>query len=263
LATENVRAEMDKVASLPQMSERDEVKRFWQESTRDFLEDRRTGIDISHRQDGYWRALDMWEKQLAFKHSPDALILDLGCGTGRISDYLSARGREVLSVDYITDAVAVIKRTRREAKCASMNSVSLGLRSGCVDGVVSCRVLQSLATVAEKELALREIARVLKPGGRLVMTEGNPLRTRFVPVPYNYYLPLAQWKELLVRHGFVVERVYGIPFLTVSKAFDRLSRGLLARFTLPFRLASLMDGILGFCIPTALSLQFDLVARRV
>ncbi len=249
-------------SNMPHMREKGEVKAFWAESTEAVISNSPTGIDISRCQDGYWHYLDIWEKQIALENSPDGLVLDLGCGTGRLSHFLRSHGKRIISVDYITKAVSLIKAQDRTAPCASMDSTALGLRDATFDGVIACRVLQSLPTTDQKVCALHEIKRILKKDGLLVLTEGNPLREKFVPVPYNFFIGLREWKELLKKNGFVIVKVRGIPFLTASKALDRLTAGNLSRTRLPFRIASLLDRHFGFVFPKFLSLQVDIIARK-
>lgn len=240
-----------------------DVKQFWAESTQEYLLEKPTGIDISRRQDGYWKYLDIWEKQVVLTHLAKGKILDLGCGTGRISQFLFARGKTVVPVDYVPECLDVLKRATPALTCAGMSATALALKEVSFDCVVSCRVLQSLPTVEAKGLALSEIHRVLKTGGTLILTEGNPLRQRFVPVPYNFYMSLSEWKRLLRTSGFLVEKTYGIPLLTASKLLDRVMLGALHRINFPFRAANILDRICGPLIPAFVSLQYDIIAKKI
>jgi len=255
-------SQIAKVAGSPPMSTKDAVHQFWVDSTHDVLADRPTGIDISRQQDGYWKYLDIWEKEIALNHLTPGVVLDLGCGTGRISKFLRGHGKQVVSSDYVGECLKLIKLETGQAPCIQMDSTSLGFKDSSFDCVVACRVLQSLPTQAEKEAAVQEIFRVLKRGGSLVLTEGNPARQKFVRVPYNFYLPIREWKKLLPRYGFSILKIYGVPFLTASKVLDKLSMSLLGRTTLPFKIANWLDRRLGLSPLKYLSLQFDIIARK-
>jgi SAM-dependent methyltransferase len=243
--------------------DRGSVKQFWLRSTGDFLSNVPTGIDISRNADGYWRSLDLWERETASRYLPNGIVLDLGCGTGRLTHSLVSKNKSVISVDYILPALSILKKASSNALCANMDNLALGLKSCSFDGVVSCRVLQSLPTPKEKEHAIREIHRVLKQGGILVLIEGNPLRQKLVKVPYNFYLSLREWAPMLARNGFEVEKVTAIPFLTASKVLDKLLLGTLHKLNWPFRFANWMDTHFGFLLPKWASLQIDIVAKKL
>jgi ubiquinone/menaquinone biosynthesis C-methylase UbiE len=254
---------MKQVADSIQMVSKQDVHQFWVQSTRDFFSDAETGIDISHRQDNYWKFLDLWEKEIILRNLPVGLILDLGAGTGRITNFLRSHKVKVISVDFVYECLGAIKGTLLEAPRANMDVTALGLKDSSMDCVVSCRVLQSLPTYKEKELAVKEIARVLKKGGSLILTEGNPIRTRFVPVPYNFYIKINEWCEMLKMHGLMVTKIYGIPFLTALKVLDKISYGYSDHLSILYRLANFLDHRFTSSFLKHLSLQFDVIAVKI
>ena len=262
MAHEPVMSEIQKISRSEELTQK-EVHQFWVESTNDFFSEKKTGIDISHRQDNYWKFLDQWEKEIVVENMPDGLTLDLGAGTGRITNFLRRLGKNVIASDFVFECLTAIENDCSAARSINMNATALGLETGSIDCVVSCRVLQSLPSREEKEKAVKEISRILKPGGTLILTEGNPLRVKIVPVPYNFYITLGEWKDLLRRNGFTIQKVYGIPFLSASKVLDKITLGLMGRIKLPFRIANSADHLLGASFLRGLALQFDIVARKV
>jgi SAM-dependent methyltransferase len=95
-------------------------------------------------------------------------VLDAGCGTGGFLSRL-VRDRQDLSVvgvdAFAPAAVRACEKSGRPAVCASLQN--LPFADNTFDAVVSADVLchQSL----DPPLALAEIARVLRPGGRLIL----------------------------------------------------------------------------------------------
>jgi malonyl-CoA O-methyltransferase len=98
-------------------------------------------------------------------------VLDVACGTGRYSMLAEQAGaRLVLSIDYSRGmlARAQVARRIRADMCA------LPLRSASVDVVLSGL---ALGHAADLDLCMREIARVLRPGGVLLYSDFHPEAT--------------------------------------------------------------------------------------
>lgn len=101
-------------------------------------------------------------------------VLDLCCGYGRHMRPLLAGGHEVYGLDYSGDLLAMLpKSARRRAVRGDMRS--LPLADSSLAGV--SMLFNSFGYFSDEENAavLREIARVLEPGGRLLMDA--PART--------------------------------------------------------------------------------------
>lgn len=94
-------------------------------------------------------------------------ILDAGCGPGGNGAWLAAHGT-VVGVDISADALAFV-RARRPATAPVRGSVtSLPFPARAFDVVLGVTVLY---TVDDDQLALDELARVLAPGGALLVIE--------------------------------------------------------------------------------------------
>lgn len=105
---------------------------------------------------------------------PEAVVADLGCGTGQLALTVAPFVKRVIAVD----ASAAMLRTAK-ARVGHLDQVeirrgqleSLPLDDATVD--IAFLVLV-LPYVAEPELVIAEAARVLKPGGRLLITDLLP-----------------------------------------------------------------------------------------
>lgn len=99
-------------------------------------------------------------------------IVDVGCGTGRHARRLAARGAEVIAVD-VADPLLRAGRQRAEGggvRWLQGDAGALPLRGGCADVVVSlCQGGFGISPDSD-EMALDEMARVLQPGGHLVLS---------------------------------------------------------------------------------------------
>ena len=97
------------------------------------------------------------------------LALDAGCGTGRATAALAARGACVVAVDLGERLVA---HARRRCACrpAVGSVMALPFPDATFDIVLSTEVIEHLPRPA---LAVQEFARVLKVGGHLVLSTPN------------------------------------------------------------------------------------------
>jgi len=95
-------------------------------------------------------------------------VLDAACGTGRHTEYLAAAGHEVIGVD---SSPEMLERARARVPTATFrlgNLDDLPIANGSVDGVVCALALTHLP---EPGRAISEFARVLRPGGQLVISD--------------------------------------------------------------------------------------------
>lgn len=93
---------------------------------------------------------------------PGARLLDLGCGAGATLRLLLALGYRAAGIDlHIDEAAGSLPLLRASA-------AALPLQSGGLDGL-TCECVLSL--LPDAGAALREMARVLRPGGRLLLSD--------------------------------------------------------------------------------------------
>lgn len=109
---------------------------------------------------------------------PGLRILDAGSGTGNLSIRMRDRGARVVSLDLSPVALAVHKRKDPSAVQVETSLESpLPFPDGAFDGVACTSVLFAFSE-AGVQTALTEFKRVLKQGGRLLVTVRNKDRSR-------------------------------------------------------------------------------------
>lgn len=119
---------------------------------------------LSFGQDGRWRRLMVGGIQLA----PDSLVLDVATGTGSISRLLEANGYRVVAVDLSHEMLTQHPGRRRVRAVAD----HLPLRGETFDAVTFGYLLRYVEDPVE---TMRELSRVLRPGGLVGMVEfGRP-----------------------------------------------------------------------------------------
>ena len=102
-------------------------------------------------------------------------ILDLGCGTGMFFDELSRHAELLVGVDASLEMLRVANVRRGEAALALADADQLPFADGSFDAVASVTLLQNMPDPAA---TVREVARVLRPGGHAILTILKRKRSR-------------------------------------------------------------------------------------
>jgi SAM-dependent methyltransferase len=149
------------------------------------------------------------------------LLIDLGCGDGALLGLAPSKKIGLdLSVNGLARIPADIPRV-----CADLDSRALPFRDACADAV---SILDALPYVESPVRLFREIARILKPGGRLIasapngrqlprllgLLAGKPITLSPEETPYDggqrHVFTDRSMVRLLDATGFDCERVLGL-----------------------------------------------------
>ncbi|EHR62549.1 class I SAM-dependent methyltransferase [Saccharomonospora cyanea] len=153
----------------------------------------------------------------------DAVVLEAGCGEGYGAALLTEHARSVLALDYDEPTTTHVARRYPKLGVVRGNLAFLPVASGSVDVVANLQVIEHLWDQAG---FLAECHRVLRPGGRLLVT--TPNRLTFTPdsdTPLNPYhtreLSPSELDALLREAGFTVERLSGVHHGPSLSELDR------------------------------------------
>ncbi|MGE5186911.1 MAG: class I SAM-dependent methyltransferase [Acidobacteriota bacterium] len=146
---------------------------------------------------------------------PAARAIDLGCGGGQTSRELAARGHDVTGVDFSETAIALARANVPGARFLVGDCLALAFADGTFDLAIDNHVLHCLIG-DDRGQFLREVARVLRPGGLLfceTMSREGELDTgklsidphTFVSLHGNrYWTTRAELDGELARAGFSI-----------------------------------------------------------
>lgn len=156
---------------------KEEIRAYWSDRAEKFDE------SASHKiEDKY--GLPQWHQFLrkAFDLSPEQTlegkhVLDIACGTGEISRVLCSLNAKVTGLDF-----SETMHGKSRAKLAGQNWTPLACDAerliGVADRQFDFAVTRHLVwTLTDPQAAFAEWARVLKPGGRLLIVDGNWSKT--------------------------------------------------------------------------------------
>jgi SAM-dependent methyltransferase len=104
--------------------------------------------------------------------SPPGTALDAACGTGRHARRLAELGHRVIGVDATAEMLALARAAVPAATLARGDLARLPVRSASVDLAVCALALDHAPALAGP---IAELARVLRPGGRLVLSDVHPV----------------------------------------------------------------------------------------
>lgn len=215
------------------MSSGNKDKMLFFESFADEFDSKMNMYDLEKR-------IDVVFNELLPENIEGKRILDAGCGTGWFSKKAAEKGAVVVSMDVGDKLLSKVAQ-----KCNSERVVGSVLNipfdDNTFDFVISSEVIEH---IPEPLAAIKEMSRILKPGGVLALTTPNKrwffaiwIANKFGFRPYEGLENWVSWRQLrksAIRNNFIVEKELGIHlfpfvigFLTpVLDFFHRFRKGL-------------------------------------
>lgn len=163
-------------------------------------------------EENYWFRRHQVAYQYLARYCAAAVVLEAGCGEGYGAALLARTARRVIALDYDARTTGHVARRYPGLAVVCGNLATLPLAASTVDLVTNLQVIEHLW---EQERFLAECARVLRPGGRLLLTTPNRLTfssDRGAPLnPFHTReLTPSELDGLLRGAGFTVERLHGL-----------------------------------------------------
>jgi demethylmenaquinone methyltransferase/2-methoxy-6-polyprenyl-1,4-benzoquinol methylase len=115
----------------------------------------------------------------------DDLVLDLAAGTGASSVSLQERGAEVVACDFSQGMLTVGRHRHPTVSFVAGDALHLPFRDGAFSAVT---ISFGLRNVVDVDGALRELARVARPGGRIAVLETSAPRRQPMRAGHHFYV---------------------------------------------------------------------------
>jgi SAM-dependent methyltransferase len=122
-------------------------------------------------------------------------LLEIGCGGGGISAYFAAQRRfDVTAVDVVDQ-----RQVRDGYRFVRVDGVVLPFHDGEFDIVLSNHVIEHVGDRHQQRDHLRELARVLRPGGVAYLAVPN----RWAPLEPHFRVPFLSWPPRRLRTPYL------------------------------------------------------------
>ncbi len=165
--------------------------------------------DLAKRYDFFCRiasfSLDhFWRKKINSLIGAGEIVLDLGSGTGELALAIN-KARRIIGIDFSWEMLknAQLKNQTQRIDFIAADAQEIPFSAGSFNSVVSSFVFRHLKK--NIKVALKEIYRVIKPEGKIIILEFS--RPEFVFLKKIYYLYLEKVVPLIGRILFGKEKV--------------------------------------------------------
>lgn len=118
-----------------------------------------------------------WIRGFIERQPSNSLIYDIGCGNGRNMNPDS--DKKFIGIDNCREFLKICRERGLEVVEASMTSIPL--LSGTADAIICIAAFHHLSKMDDRILALLEMKRLVKPGGRILISvwaKEQPTKTR-------------------------------------------------------------------------------------
>lgn len=136
---------------------------------------------------GYHALIDRLEVDLVRRYGSDARVLEAGCGTGLVLEKVARFARSAVGIDL---SPGMLQRAiGRGLRVANASITELPFADASFDVAYSFKVLAHIEKIAE---ALKEMARVVRPGGHVLAEFYNTRSLRYLVKRLKPATPISE-----------------------------------------------------------------------
>ena len=146
--------------------------------------------------------LTLYEERYIKKYiNKKGKLLDIGCGGGREGIALASDGYDVFGIDLVVPMVVNARKTaekmNQKLRYSAMNALSLGFKNNTFNGLLMLGQVLAFIPLRENRItALKEAYRVLKPGGKILLTT----HSRNSHLKYRIYFFVKDHLRRILKH---------------------------------------------------------------
>ncbi|HET9729015.1 MAG TPA: class I SAM-dependent methyltransferase [Acidimicrobiia bacterium] len=156
------------------------------------------------RREGYYSLINDLEFEKIEPEAEGREALEIGCGTGLILERVTKVAKRAVGIDLSSGMAGVSRRKGLEAVNAVVGA--LPFPDVSFDVVYSCKVLPHVPDIRG---GLREVARVLRPGGHAFLEFYNPLSLK--ALAYKVTTWIRRGEPVHVRHDTLANVLSYLP----------------------------------------------------
>lgn len=163
----------------------------------------------------------------------DELILEAGCGNGRIVRYYHDKKYKIIGIDFVKEAIEKINSVNPMIDAREGNILRLDFNDEYFDVILAFGLYHNFNS-DDISVALNETNRILKKGGKICVSfRSDNIQELIIDYLnrdkslknkqfHKMNLKKSEFKELLESHGFKIESMHSVqnfPFLYKFKFF--------------------------------------------
>ena len=171
---------------------------------------------------GHYKAFRLTLEKLALK--PDDILLEIGCGGGVLLNMALESVAQAKAIDHSPDMVRLARDRNQEALSDGKVEIVQGNAESLPwdDDLFTCAAAAEMFFFIEDPMiVLKEFYRVLKPGGRLVITSLEAsILPRLMFLPWSRSMHLYKNREM---ESMLKEAGFRTPDVTNMERFIQLS----------------------------------------
>jgi len=134
-------------------------------------------------------------------------ILDVGCGTGSVSNIMHSCGANVYAIDKSETSIKIVKKNYPMIKAKVGDALDIKFKENTFDYVISLGVLHHTGNTYR---GFKECVRVTKPGGKFLIL----LHCKYSPYEYIYHL------SRLILKKEMPEKIHKVWFWIMKKLME-------------------------------------------